>query len=77
MVPTMVESAKMMLERWKHIETKEIDVYNEFRILASEVISRTAFGSSYEEGMQLFQKLWALTQLVSKTAYKTRLPGIG
>ncbi|XP_076909836.1 cytochrome P450 CYP749A22-like [Bidens hawaiensis] len=77
MVPTMVESAKMMLERWKKIETKEMDVYNEFRILASEVISRTAFGSSYEKGMQLFQKLWALTQLVSKTAYKTRLPGIG
>ncbi|KAI7725333.1 hypothetical protein M8C21_029681 [Ambrosia artemisiifolia] len=77
MVPAMVESAKMMLERWQVAGTKEMEVYNEFKILASDVISRTAFGSSYEEGKQLFQKLWALTMLVSKTANKTRLPGIG
>ncbi|XP_076898059.1 cytochrome P450 CYP749A22-like [Bidens hawaiensis] len=77
MLPVMVESTDMMLERWKDAGTKEIEVHKEFKILASEVISRTAFGSDYEEGKQLFQKLWALRQLVSKTAYKIRLPGLG
>ncbi|KAI7725332.1 hypothetical protein M8C21_029680 [Ambrosia artemisiifolia] len=77
MVPVMVESAKMMLKRWKDSGTKEMEVYDEFKMLTSEVISRTAFGSNYEEGKQVFQKLAELSLLVSKTTYKIRLPGIG
>ncbi|KAD2804352.1 hypothetical protein E3N88_37729 [Mikania micrantha] len=77
MVPAMVESTKIMLERWKDAGTKEIEVYNEFKILASEVISRNAFGSSYEEGKQIFKNLWALSLLVFKTAHKVRHPGFG
>ncbi|MFS7959788.1 putative 11-oxo-beta-amyrin 30-oxidase [Helianthus anomalus] len=77
MLPAMVESVEMMLERWKDVGTKEMQVYKEFKILALEVISRTAFGSDYEVGKQLFEKLGALRLLVTKTAYKTRLPGFG
>ncbi|KVI05294.1 cytochrome P450 [Cynara cardunculus var. scolymus] len=53
MVPAMVQSVDMMLTRWKEAGNEEMDVYEEFRILTSEVISRTAFGSSYEEGKQM------------------------
>lgn len=75
MVPAMVESAKMMLKRWKDVGT--IDIHEEFRILTSEAISRTAFGSNYEDGKQVFQKLGELRQLIFKATYKIRLPGFG
>ncbi|KAK1416213.1 hypothetical protein QVD17_32002 [Tagetes erecta] len=77
MVPAMVESAKTMLQRWKDVGAKEMEVCEEFRMLASEVIARTAFGSNYEDGKQVFQKLKALRLLVSKISYKVRLAGFG
>ncbi|WP_157962612.1 cytochrome P450, partial [Homoserinimonas sp. OAct 916] len=50
MVPAMIASVETMLERWQnHEEGREINVYEEFRLLTAEVISRTAFGSSYLE----------------------------
>ncbi|PRQ40583.1 putative cytochrome P450 [Rosa chinensis] len=57
MFADMKASAETMVERWKGHEGKEIDVVEEFRLYTSEVISRTAFGSSYLEGKNLFEKL--------------------
>ncbi|XP_076909843.1 cytochrome P450 CYP749A22-like [Bidens hawaiensis] len=74
-VPAMVESVDMMLKRWKDAGTKEKDVYEEFRIMTSEVISRIVFGSSYEEGKQIFQKQGMLIPLAAKQMSKTRIPG--
>ncbi|PWA74044.1 cytochrome P450 [Artemisia annua] len=77
MVPSMIESVDIMLKRWKVSGTKEMEVYEEFRILTSEVISRTAFGSSYEDGKHVFQNLEALNSLAAKNLYKIRIPGFG
>ncbi|KAF7131928.1 hypothetical protein RHSIM_Rhsim09G0122800 [Rhododendron simsii] len=66
----------MMLERWKHHEGKEIEVFEEFRALTSEVISRTAFGSSYLEGKVIFEMLTKMAVIVSKNRLKIRLPGL-
>nr|XP_043614216.1 cytochrome P450 CYP749A22-like [Erigeron canadensis] len=77
MVPVMIESVAIMLKRWQDAGDKEVDVLDEFRILSSDVISRTAFGSSYEEGKQVFQLLRDLFVLVGKNFYKTQLPGLG
>ncbi|KAF8040370.1 hypothetical protein BT93_B2564 [Corymbia citriodora subsp. variegata] len=76
MVPAMVESAHMMLEKWKQQEGKEIEVFEEFKLLTSEVISRTAFGSSYVEGRNIFVMLTNLGLLVSRNALRMRFPGI-
>ena len=54
----MISSVEVMLERWKNHEGKETDVYEEFRLLTSEAISRTAFGSSYLEGKNIFHVSW-------------------
>ncbi|KAL1556598.1 cytochrome P450 CYP749A22-like protein [Salvia divinorum] len=43
MVPEMNSSVAMMLEKWGNYQGKEIDVFQEFRILTIDVISRTAF----------------------------------
>uniref|UniRef100_A0A2P2K1Z9 Uncharacterized protein MANES_05G111200 n=1 Tax=Rhizophora mucronata TaxID=61149 RepID=A0A2P2K1Z9_RHIMU len=76
MIPAMVASVEMMLARWKKHCGNEIDVYDEFRILTSDVISRTAFGSSYLEGKDIFDMLGKLAMLAVKNFFKIRLPGI-
>ncbi|CAN0862454.1 Cytochrome P450 CYP749A22 [Linum grandiflorum] len=76
MIPAMIASTEMMLERWKTHVGKEVEVFEEFRFLTAEVISRTAFGSSYLEGKELFHKLSKLTQLGAASFFKIRIPGI-
>ena len=76
MIPAMITSVEVMLERWKHHEGKEIEVFEEFRLLTSELIYRTAFGSSYLEGENTFQMLMKLTLLTSRNIYKLKFSGI-
>ncbi|PRQ39035.1 putative cytochrome P450 [Rosa chinensis] len=72
----MIASAETMLEGWKKHEGKEIEVCEHFRLLTSEVISRTAFGSSYLEGKNIFDMLMKLSSVIFKNAHKLRVPGI-
>ncbi len=76
MIPEMVASAENMLERWKVYEGKEIEVYEEFRLFTSEVISRTAFGSSYTEGKHIFEMLTKLGFIIYKNYLAIRVPVI-
>ncbi|XP_027152521.1 cytochrome P450 CYP749A22-like [Coffea eugenioides] len=75
-LPAMITSTEIMLERWKENEGKEVEVFEEFRLLTSEVISKTAFGSSYLEGKNIFEMLMKLTLIVSRNARNNRFPGI-
>ncbi|XP_062111321.1 cytochrome P450 CYP749A22-like [Humulus lupulus] len=74
MVPAMISSVEILLERWKHYEGKEIEVFEEFRLLTSEVISKTAFGSSYIQGKKIFDMLRRLTSIATANFFKVRLP---
>ncbi|KAL3636183.1 hypothetical protein CASFOL_020730 [Castilleja foliolosa] len=76
MVPEMSSSVEMMLEKWKYYEGKEIDVFKEFGMLTTEVISRTAFGSSYLEGKHVFEMVAKLTAITVRNVYKVHIPGI-
>ncbi|KAM5586749.1 cytochrome P450 CYP749A22-like [Rosa sericea] len=76
MIPDMIASAEKMVQRWQNSEGKEIEMYQEFKLFTSEVISRTAFGSSYLEGKKIFDMLTDLSSLLAKNSYKIRLPGI-
>ncbi|KAL5569322.1 hypothetical protein UlMin_025897 [Ulmus minor] len=76
MIPAMIESVESMLEKWKSHVGKEIDVYEQFRFLTAEVISKTAFGSSFLEGKTIFEMLEKLTLLATRNIYKPRFPGI-
>ncbi|GFP87289.1 cytochrome p450 cyp749a22 [Phtheirospermum japonicum] len=76
MIPSMISSVETMLEKWKDYESKEIEVFEEYRILTSDIISKTAFGSSYSEGKNIFDMLMKLTLIVSKNAHKIKFPGI-
>ncbi|KAK4479837.1 hypothetical protein RD792_015379 [Penstemon davidsonii] len=76
MVPAMIDSVEAMLERWRNCEENEIDVCKDFRLLTSDVISRTAFGSSYLEGRKIFEMLTDLCVIISRNAHKIRFYGI-
>ena len=76
MITEMISSVEMMLERWKAYEGKEMEVVEEFRLLTSEVIARTAFGSNYLKGKSIFEMLMWLGLLAYKNTYKLRFPGI-
>ena len=76
MFPAMIGSVEAMMERWKDHEGREIEVYEEFRLLTSEVIARTAFGSSYLEGKAIFEMLVKLASLISQNLYKKSFPGL-
>ncbi|XP_004295655.1 PREDICTED: cytochrome P450 734A1-like [Fragaria vesca subsp. vesca] len=76
MVPEIIASAEKMLQRWQNSEGKEIELYQEFRLFTAEVISRTAFGSSYLEGKNIFDRLTKISLLLFKNSYKIRLPVI-
>ncbi|XVF16640.1 hypothetical protein REPUB_Repub10bG0049800 [Reevesia pubescens] len=76
MTPALIASVETMLDRWKQFEGKEIEVFEEFRVMTSEMISRTAFDSSYLDGKMIFDMLMKLTVLTIRSMFKVRLPVI-
>ncbi|KFK33156.1 hypothetical protein AALP_AA6G337900 [Arabis alpina] len=79
LIPVVMKSVTEMLEKWseKLSETGEVevDVYEWFQILTEDVISRTAFGSSYEDGRAIF-RLQAQQMLLCAEAFqKVFIPG--
>ncbi|MCL7036538.1 hypothetical protein MKW94_026266, partial [Papaver nudicaule] len=76
MVPAMIESVETMVQKWKDYEGKEIEVFEEFKLMTFEVIARTAFGSSFVEGKNIFEMLIKLCALVAANSFKIRIPGI-
>ncbi|KAK4714485.1 hypothetical protein R3W88_020392 [Solanum pinnatisectum] len=59
MLPAFYQSYSEMISKWEEIIPKETsfehDVWPDLQFMTSEVISRTAFGSSYEEGRIVFE----------------------
>ncbi|KAF6140064.1 hypothetical protein GIB67_001805 [Kingdonia uniflora] len=69
----MLASLDMMLERWRHYKGKEIDVFEEFKVATADVISKTAFGSSYLEGEKIFENLTKLVTIIAAHTNGRRL----
>ncbi|KAJ6761360.1 CYTOCHROME P450 FAMILY 72 PROTEIN [Salix purpurea] len=59
----MVESTTKMLDKWAALinsGSREIDVEREITATAGEIIAKTSFGISYENGRKVFEKLRAM-----------------
>jgi len=74
MIPAIVTSVEDMIKKWIDHEGREIDLFEEFTVLTSDVISRTAFSSSYMQGRDIFTKLDKLITIAARNAETVNFP---
>ncbi|KAK7257365.1 hypothetical protein RIF29_31293 [Crotalaria pallida] len=78
MLPAFFQSCNDMIRKWEGMlssdGTCETDVWPFLQILTCDVISRTAFGSSYEEGTRIFELLKKQAYLLMTGRYR-HIPG--
>ncbi|KAJ0962626.1 hypothetical protein J5N97_027748 [Dioscorea zingiberensis] len=79
MVPAFQTSCTDLVKRWKKLMSAEgsceLDVWSELQNLTADVISRTAFGSSFEEGKKIFELQKEQGVLVIEAARSLYVPG--
>ncbi|XP_061365512.1 cytochrome P450 72A68-like isoform X2 [Gastrolobium bilobum] len=79
MLPIFFKSCNDLISKWEGMLSLdgscEMDVWPFLQNLASDVISRTAFGSSYEEGRRIFELQKEQAELTMKVAMKAFIPG--
>ncbi|KAM0933123.1 putative secologanin synthase [Dioscorea sansibarensis] len=79
MVPAFQTSCIGLAEKWEKLVSVEgyceLDVWPEFQSLTGDVISRSAFGSSFEEGKRIFKLQNEQAVLVMEAARSLYLPG--
>ena len=56
--------------------SRELDVWPYLEKLSSDVISRTAFGSSYKDGRRIFELQKEQAQLFVKVSQSVYFPGL-
>ncbi|KAJ8638994.1 hypothetical protein MRB53_015688 [Persea americana] len=80
MFPAFHTSCCELISKWEESvgsegESCELDVWPEFQNFTGDVISRTAFGSSYKQGMRIFQLQTEQAQLFSHSVKSVLIPG--
>ncbi|MCL7036925.1 hypothetical protein MKW94_013347 [Papaver nudicaule] len=80
MMPAFTTSCNELIARWKKLADPakgscELDIWPEMETLTSDIISRTAFGSNYEEGKKLFELQNEQIALVIEAIRSIYIPG--
>ncbi|XP_027336243.1 cytochrome P450 716A67-like [Abrus precatorius] len=79
MLPAFIKSCDDLITKWEGMMSLngscEIDVWPFIQNMTSDVISRTAFGSSYEEGIRIFQLQKEQVELSVKATKQVYIPG--
>ena len=79
MVSAMYICCSEMINKWEEMLSKEntceVDVWPYLQTLSSDVISRTAFGSSFEEGKMIFELQRQLAELLIEALQSVYIPG--
>ena len=79
MLPIFFESCNDMISEWEGMLSSDgscdMDIWPFLQNMTSDVISRTSFGSSYEEGKRIFQLLKEQTERVMRVLMSVYVPG--
>ena len=79
MLPAFYQSCSEIISKWENLMSTEgsceLDVWPYIVNLTSDVISRTAFGSNYEEGIRIFQLQTELADLALQALQSIYIPG--
>jgi cytochrome P450 len=79
MLPVFSACCNEMISRWESSMSSEgvseIDVWPQFQNLTGDVISKTAFGSSYKEGKIIFQLQAELAERLIQSIQTVFIPG--
>ncbi|GLT53322.1 hypothetical protein SLA2020_266020 [Shorea laevis] len=79
MLHAFYQSCNDMISQWERLigeeESCELDVWPYIENLSGDVISRSAFGSSYTEGKRIFQLQKEQAQLLIKAVQSVYIPG--
>ncbi|KAK7244048.1 hypothetical protein RIF29_38866 [Crotalaria pallida] len=79
MLPIFFISCNDLINEWEGMlssdGTCEMDVWPFLQNLACDIISRTAFGSSYEEGKRIFNLQKEQAEVIMKVIHKSFIPG--
>ncbi|KAK0593612.1 hypothetical protein LWI29_029824 [Acer saccharum] len=79
MFPSIYWSCNEMISKWKILVSKEncheLDVWPYIQTFTADVISRTAFGSSYEDGRKIFELLRQQINNLNESIQFSFIPG--
>ncbi|KAL5709347.1 hypothetical protein ACHQM5_020048 [Ranunculus cassubicifolius] len=79
MTPAFLSSCVDLIERWKKSASPQgfcdIDVWTDIQNFTADVISKTAFGSNFEEGKKIFELQKEQTVLVMEATQSLYIPG--
>jgi hypothetical protein len=78
MTPTFLKSCNDLISNWEEMLSSngscEMDIWPSLQSLTSDVIARSSFGSSYEEGRKVFQLQIEQGELIMKNLMKSLIP---
>ncbi|KAJ4787718.1 Cytochrome P450 [Rhynchospora pubera] len=79
MLPAFSACCDELIDKWKTLlgpsGSFELDVWKEMQMFTGDVISRAAFGSSFQEGRKIFQLLFEQAQRLVRAFEDVVIPG--